>query len=170
LHLGVDEATGEILAGVVTTNGVYDSEVLPELLEAVDAEVEQVSGDGVYDTRRCYEALKARGIRAGIPPQKNAKIWQYGNCKAPPHPRDENLREIRQRGRKAWKRQSNYYRRSIAETTMFRLKPLFGGKMRSRRFDNQVSELLLQCAALNRMIQVAKPFLIKLGAIGVPKI
>jgi len=91
------------------------------------------------------------------PPQKNAKTWQHGNYKAPPHPRDENLRAIRKRGRKDWKRQSNYHQRSIAETTMSRLKAIFSGKLRSRKFDNQAAELLLQCTALNRMIQVAKP-------------
>lgn len=157
LHLGVDESTGEILAAVVTTNDFHDSEVLPDLLEATEANIEQVSADGAYDTRRCYDALSERGIKAAIPPQKNAKIWQHGNCKAPPHPRDENLRAIRKQGRKAWKRHSNYHRRSIAETTMFRLKAIFGGKLRSRKFDNQAAELLLQCAALNRMLQVAKP-------------
>ena len=126
-------------------------------MEATEEDIEQVSADGAYDNRRCYDALRARGATAVIPPQKNAKIWQHGNSKAPPHPRDENLRAIRKRGRKAWKRQSNYHRRSIAETTMFRLKAIFGGKLRSRKFDNQAAELLLQCAALNRMIQVAKP-------------
>jgi hypothetical protein len=157
LHLGVDEATGEILAGVVTTNDVHDSEVFAALLEATDAELEQVSADGAYDKRRCYDVLQEREAKAGIPPQKNAKIWQHGNCKAPPHPRDENLRAIRKQGRKVWKRQANYHRRSLAETTMYRLKTIFGGKVCSRTFENQAIELLLQCAALNRMIQVAKP-------------
>ena len=40
---------------------------------------------------------------------------------------------------------------------MFRLKATFGGRVRYRNLDNQVVELLLQCAALNRMIQIAKP-------------
>lgn len=52
---------------------------------------------------------------------------------------------------------SNYHRRSLSETTMFRLKCIFGGKVSSRDFDNQATELLIQCLALNRMIQVAKP-------------
>ncbi len=157
LHLGVNEATGEILAAVVTTNGCHDSEVFPDLLEATEAEIEQVSADGAYDKRRCYDAVLEDGIKPAIPPQKNAKIWQHGNCKAPPHPRDENLRAIRRQGRQRWKQESNYHRRSIAETTMYRLKTFFGGRVRSRTFDNQVAELLLQCAALNRMIQLAKP-------------
>jgi hypothetical protein len=92
-----------------------------------------------------------------IRPRKDAVNWQHGNCNAPPHPRDENLRYIRKHGRKKWKRDCNCPRRSLAETTMFRLKAIFRGNLRSRKFDNQAAELLLQCAALNRMIYTAKP-------------
>ena len=35
-------------------NGIHDSEVLGDLLAETDASVEQVSGDGTYDTRHCY--------------------------------------------------------------------------------------------------------------------
>jgi hypothetical protein len=157
LHLGVDEATGEILAAVVTGNDTHDGEVLGDLLEPIEGEIEQVTTDGAYDQETCYEDITARGAKPVIPPRKNAKIWQHGNSKAPPHPRDENLRQIRQHGRKQWKRDANYHRRSLAETTMFRLKVIFGGQLRSRTFDNQAIELFVQCAALNRMIQVAKP-------------
>lgn len=157
LHLGVDEASGEILAAVVSTNNVSDSEVLPQLLDAIPEEIEQVSADGAYDTTSCYEAIEQRQASAAIPPRRNAKIWQHGNRKAPSHPRDRNLRQLRKVGRQQWKQQSGYHRRSLAETTMFRLKTIFGGKLLSRKFDNQAVELFLQCAALNRMIQVYKP-------------
>ncbi len=60
-------------------------------------------------------------------------------------------------GRKRWKQESNYHQRSLSETTMFRLKTIFGGRLRRREFDRQAVELFLQCAALNRMIQEAKP-------------
>ena len=40
---------------------------------------------------------------------------------------------------------------------MFRLKCIFGGELASRQFENQAVELFLQCAALNRMIQLCKP-------------
>jgi hypothetical protein len=129
LHLGVDEATGEIVAMVVTTNDVADGEVLEALLEQIEDEIEQVSTDGAYDHRHCYDEIEARGARAVIPPRKDAKIWQHGNCKGKPHPRDENLRQIRKHGRKHWKRESGYHRRSIAETTMFRFKTIFGGNL-----------------------------------------
>ena len=92
-----------------------------------------------------------------IPPRKNAVIQQHGNGKAPPHPRDETLRYIRKHGRKNWKRDAGYHRRSLAEITMFRLKTILRGVLKSRRFENQVAELMIQYAALNRMIQIAKP-------------
>jgi transposase len=157
LHLGIDEATGEILVGVVTTNNVHDGTVLKDILDGIDDPIEQVSADGAYDHRHCYDEITERQAKPVIPPRKDAVIWQHGNRKTPPHPRDENLRYIRKHGRKKWKRDANYHRRSLAETTMFRFKTIFGGKVRSRKFDNQAVELLLQCAALNRMIQIAKP-------------
>jgi transposase len=157
LHLGVDEATGEILAAVVTTNDCHAGEVLADILEQIDDEMEQVSTDGAYDHRHCYDEIDARGAKAVIPPRKDAKIWQHGNRKGKPHLRDENLRSIRKHGRKRWKQDSGYHRRSIAETTMFRLKTFFGGNLSARQFDNQAVELFIKCAALNRMMQIAKP-------------
>lgn len=157
LHLGVDEATGEILAAVVTTNDVHDGEVLSDILEQIEDKLEQVSTDGAYDHRHCYDKVAERGAKPVIPPRKDAVIWQHGNCKSPPHPRDENLRYIRKHGRKKWKREAGYHRRSLAETTMFRFKVIFGSNLRSRKFDNQAVELFIKCVALNRMIQVAKP-------------
>lgn len=157
LHLGIDETTGEIMTAVVTSNDVHDGEVLSALLDQIEAELAQVTADGAYDHSHCYDEIEQRGASAVIPPRKDAVIWQHGNCQAPPHPRDENLRYIRRHGRKKWKRDSNYHRRSLAENTMFRLKAIFGGKLRSRKFDNQAVELFVQCAALNHMIQIAKP-------------
>ena len=157
LHLAVDESTGEILSGVVTDNSCHDSEVLGELLDEISDPISQVDADGAYDTAACYDYIEGRDAIAGIPPQRNAKIWFHGNRQTPRHPRDENLRKIRLVGRAKWKRLINYHRRSIAETTMFRLKTAFGGKVSSRKMNRQVNELKVQCLVLNRMIQVAKP-------------
>jgi len=48
LHLGVDEASGEIIASVLTTNDFGDGEILPDLLDQIDSQLNQVSGDGAY--------------------------------------------------------------------------------------------------------------------------
>lgn len=157
VHVGVDEASGEIVAAVVTTNGSHDSQALPDLLEQIEEEIVQVSGDGAYDRRTCYEAIRTRQARAAIPPQHNAKIWQHGNTKAERMARDENLRRIRQIGRAAWKRECGYHRRSLAETTMFRLKTIFGDRVSARSFAGQATQVLVRCAILNQMVQVGRP-------------
>ena len=157
VHVGVDEASGEIVAAVVTTNSSHDSQVLPDLLAQVEGELTQVSGDGAYDRRGCYAAIKQRRARAAIPPQHNAKIWQHGNTKAERLARDENLRRIRQIGRAAWKRECGYHRRSLAEATMFRLKTLFGERVSARSFAGQAAQMLVRCATLNRLTQWGRP-------------
>lgn len=159
LHLGADEETGDILVGDVTDNSVHDSEMLPVLLDRLaDVSIGQCSGDGAYDTRKCYDALERHGIPViSIPPQKNAKIWKHGNRNGKPHPRDGNLRIIRKIGRKQWKESIGYHRRSLSETAMFRVKTLFGDKVLSRTFDNQRTELLLRLKTLNRMTLLGMP-------------
>ena len=157
LHLGVDEASGEILAAVASTNDISDGEVLPALLEQIAEPIEQVSGDGSYDKRNCYQAIAQRQARAVIPPRRDAHIWQHGNCAAEPVPRDENLRRIRQVGRRAWKQESGYHRRSLAETTIFRIKTIFGDKLGARQFAAQAVELFIRCAVLNRMTHLGMP-------------
>ena len=157
VHVGVDEASGEIVAAVVTTNSAHDSQVLPDLLAQVDEEIRQVSGDGAYDRRGCYDAIRERHARAAIPPQHNAKIWQHGNTKAERLARDENLRRIRRIGRTAWKRACGYHRRSLAETTMFRLKTIFGERVSARSFAGQATQVLVRCATLNRLTQLGMP-------------
>jgi IS5 family transposase len=157
LHLGIDEASGEIVAAVVTTNNYTDGQVLPELLDQVEEQIEQVSGDGGYDKRNCYDAIRAREARAAIPPRRNAKIWQHANSQAERLARDQNLRRIREVGRKAWKQESNYHRRSLAETAIFRLKLIFGDRVAARSFEGQAGQLLIRCATLNRMTQLGMP-------------
>ncbi len=102
----------------------------------------------------CYAALAERGARAVIPPRSNARL----------HPkdkrlraRDRNLRAIHKVGRKAWKKQSKYHRRSLVETAFLRLKSIFGERLSARRFEQQATEMFVRCAALNNMTQLGMP-------------
>lgn len=160
LHIGVDETTGDIVMGEVTRNEKADCQVLETLLNQIPQEqpIDQVSLDGAYDKRICYEALKRRGVvNIAIPPQHNAKISQHGNLKKEPYIRDENLRRVRAIGRKQWKIESNYHRRSLAETGVFRLKTIFGDRVSARTFENQKTQLLIRCKALNWMTTLGMP-------------
>ena len=101
---------------------------MPSLLEGIAGEIAQVSGDGAYDTFACHEAIAHRGAAATIPPRHDARPTQPG-VPNPTHPRDQILQRIEQVGRADWKQESGYHRRSLAETTMFRLKVTFGGRV-----------------------------------------
>jgi IS5 family transposase len=157
LHLGCDEATGEIVAAIVTDNAVADAAVFDELLEQVGGDIEQVSGDGGYDKHSCYAAIKGRGARAAIPPRKGARIWQHGNRRGEKLARDENLRRIRQVGKKQWQAEVKYHRRSLAENQIFRLKLVFGEKVAARSFAGQAAQLLVRCRVMNQMTHLGMP-------------
>ena len=160
LHIGVDEKTKDILLGEVTDCSISDGEMLEPLLEQLPehACIDQLSADGAYDQRKCYRTLKTHNIlKVTIPPKKNAKIWQHGNKQEERLVRDENLRRIRIVGRKRWKQETGYHRRSLAETTMYRLKTIFSDRVSSRLGESQCVELLLRCKALNRMTTLGMP-------------
>lgn len=156
LHVGVDEATQEIVATLTTTNSVGDGEVLPDLLDQVSEPIDQVSADGAYDTRACHDAIMQRQARAVIPPRENAQPWPP-SADGSVHPRTAILQRIAQVGSVQWKKDSGYHRRSLAETAMFRLKSLFGDHLQARGFDSQVTEAYIRCAALNTMTRLGMP-------------
>jgi len=156
LHLGVDEATGEIEAELLTGAGVDDAEAAAGLLKQTSAEIEQLSGDGAYDKEKVYKAAAAKGVsKITIPPRRDAVLWdEHGSD---PHLRNENLRHIWERGRKEWKEESGYHRRSLAETAMFRFKTIFGDHLNAREAKRQKTEARVKCAALNRMTRLGMP-------------
>lgn len=160
VHLGFDEATGDILIGEVTGSDVADGDMLEPMLDQLPEEtpIDQVSADGAYDHRKCYEALRQRHVpHIAIPPRHGARIWKHGNLHTERHARDENLRRIRAVGRREWKVESHYHRRSLSETGMFRLKTIFGDRVPARTDERQRTQLLLRCYALNMMTTLGMP-------------
>jgi len=157
IHVAVDEH-GEIRAVDVTDNDTHDATVAPKLLAQEESPVAAFIGDGAYDREPVYGTCVQRGIpRILVPPRKDAKIRIHGNAKGPPHPRDENLRVIRRRGRARWKTESGYHTRSLIESTMFRLKTILGDRVRSRERSRQATELTLAASVLNRMFALGMP-------------
>ena len=154
LHLGVDEATHEILAAELTLASVGDGEMLPALLDQTEqggqtgfgcgVTIAQVSGDGSYDSFACHEAIVERGAIAAIPVRKGSKIRQHAHSASPPLPRDQILRQERKLGRAMWKRESGYHRRRLAETAMFRQKQIFGDDLGARLLVSQRQEATLR--------------------------
>jgi hypothetical protein len=154
LHIAMNAEPGEVLASVATSSNVSDKEVLPLLLKQIREPIAQLTADGGYDYVTCYEVIAERKAQAVIPPRRTGRLHpQDERLRA----RDKNLRRIREVGRKKWKKQSHYHRRSLVETQMMRVKTIFGGGISSRRFPNQATEMGIRCEALNRMTRLGMP-------------
>jgi hypothetical protein len=153
VHLAFDAETQEVVAEVTTENNVHEKEKMPDLLIQIEEEVAQVSADSGYDYQTCYQAIAAKGARAVIPPRRNGRVWDNGQM----DDRDNNLRRIAQIGREAWKQESDYHQRSLAETGMFRLKKTFGPGLLARSLKRQQIEVRVRCVALNRMTALGMP-------------
>ena len=157
LHLGVDERTKEMVAVEVTPSRVHDGRLLPALLDQIPGRIVQVSGDGAYDTRACYQSILEREAVATIPPRRSARLSESVDPPAWRAMRDAHLREIRRLGRYEWRISSGCTRQSLAENAMSRFKTLFGPKLSARRFDNQRVEAIIKCEVLNRMSSRGMP-------------
>jgi hypothetical protein len=157
IHLAVTP-DGEFRAVEVTGNNVSDDETVDDMLDQETAKINGFAGDGAYDKRKVYDACRKRSIdNIMIPPRVNAKIWQHGNSKAPPHPRDKNLRRIRKTSMKKWKEQIGYHVRSLSETGVYRYKKIFGDRLNARDFRRQKTEVLIGVSVLNKMRKFGMP-------------
>ena len=149
VHLAMDTATSDIRAVEFTSSREGDSPVLPELLNQLpdDEDIDTVTADGAYDTRRCHSAIIARGSTAIIPIRKNGRAWKE-DCPAA-RTRNETLRATRHYGRAFWKRWTGYHTRSRVEARMRCLKA-FGERIAARDPDSQTAEIHIRVALINR--------------------
>lgn len=155
LHLVIDEATHDIEACMLTGDDVHDSEPLPAMLNQVEGEIDQVTGDGAYDTHECYQCTIHTGADPCFPPRKNAvrhkpsdRAWIL---------RNQAVSQVIYHDLKYWKKKHNYHRRSLAETAMFRFKQLLGDKVIARTPQRQAKEIGIKCIAINIMNQLGMP-------------
>lgn len=156
-HLMIDPESQEIIADELTTNGVHDTKPVAEMLDKVKNPVEKFYGDGIFDTWDTYDEWAKRNIHPIIPPQKNAVLARHGHCKGPKIPRDEAIRGIRKHGRRGWKKRIGYHRRSLVETTMFRMKTIFGAHWKNRLLPNQKAESRIRCKILHHFTRLGMP-------------
>jgi hypothetical protein len=153
LHISMDAERHQLTAASVTDKDLLDRNAIARLLEQTEAQVARVCADGAYDFEQCYRAIKKKEAIALIPPREDAVV----RGKSPFEQRDENVRAITSKGRKAWKQESGYHRRSLVECAFFRLKTLFSDRLRSRRTERQTTEAMVRCAAMNRMTSLGMP-------------
>ena len=163
LHVAFNEKTQEIESVELTDLGTQDCEGMRLLLEKVEWPISSVIGDGAYDRFSCYEQAQRGGFNLITPPQKNAKTSterSQNKKKASPgavKKRDEAIEGSRELGRAAWKIETGYHRRSLAETGMFRIKRLLGNRLTTRKFENQKVEAAIWCRIINQVTALGMP-------------
>jgi hypothetical protein len=134
----------------------------PTVLDQIEADepIECVIADGASDTLACHEAITDRGAMAIIPPRKNAQLWDGRSVGS--GVRTDAVAACNRLGSAIWKKWSGYHRRSLAETTMHRLKRI-GQRLMARTFDRQVVELHVWVYLLNRFNQIGRPHTVPVG-------
>ncbi|MGK6786855.1 transposase [Klebsiella pneumoniae] len=137
LHLAVDSKTHEIICADLSLNNVTDSEAFPVLSGRLTEKSGQhrqtalttpgsVTMNCAAKNQRAYPAPKRRGLLASEYADRNRAV--------------ANQRLTGSNAR--WKWTTDYNRRSIAETAMYRVKQLFGGSLTLRDYDGQVAEAM----------------------------
>lgn len=172
LHLAVDTRTGVLHAHAfrrrrtyrsTTASEVHDGAELEGLLARSDAQIAAVCADKAYDSFDCHAAILAREARPVIPPRKGAAIRPPPGRPDVPPTRGQAVARIAEVGRDAWKAETGYHRRSLAETAMLRYKTLIGSSLRSRTFDRQKVEAAVAVRCINRFTALGMPRSVRSG-------
>lgn len=162
LHLGIDADTSEIVAQTLTTASRDDASQVKPMLQQIAGEIATCAGDGAYDRWSVHHLLayppdQNRPIESVIPPRRNAQARKAKRRYRHIEARNQRVQAIGKKGRKRWKKNSGYHRRSLAETGVFRFKGILSPWLRARSGAGQQIEARIGCSMLNRMIHLGKP-------------
>ena len=163
LHLGMDPDSKEIIVAEVTSNGLGsgDVQIGKKLMKKTPKSAKRIFGDGAYDGTEFRQEIEKNGAEPIIPPPRAAVVHPE-TTEGAIQKRNDAVREIHGLGgddqaRRIWKILKGYHRRSLAETTMYRIKQLTGGNMRSREWERQRVEGYIKCLVINKMTNLEMP-------------
>lgn len=159
-HIGIDAETQDILCCELTRNNEGDAEVAEYMLDEMPGTIKSARGDGSYDASRFRRKVHNKGGICIVPPPHDAT---YKGAKSGwERERDESLALIAgfggdESGRKLWKICADYHKRSLVETSMFRVKKMCGERLKARRLDTQQTEAICKCLVINKMNKLGLP-------------
>ncbi len=107
-----------------------------------------------FASHRAILAIEAAPV---IPPRTGAAITPPPKEKDAPKTRGDAVRRIAEIGAKAWKVETGYHRRSLAETAMARYKSITGPNLRSRNRDTQITEAAIAVRCINTFTAIGMP-------------
>jgi hypothetical protein len=160
LHIAIDADNQDFVAFELTTHSVGEAKPAVRILNKIPGKLKSVRGDGAYDPNIVRETIYKKGARAIIPPPRHASIKKAteGWVKD----RDQDIEAIyelggRDAGRRPWKERVGYFKRSLVETAILRLKKMFGEELKSRLLETQRTEVLCKCLLINKMNELGMP-------------
>jgi transposase len=157
LHLGVDAATGQIVAVTLTGQDVDDASQVGPLLEQIPAEVDQITADDAYDGEPTYAIIAARGEDIAVVIPRRASSTPQLELGTDASRRDVRVHTVAALGRLGWQEVTGYGRRALVETTMGRYKALIGARLRARNEAGRRTEAAVGVVVLNRMLADGRP-------------
>ena len=110
--------------------------------------------DGAYDGEPTYQTVARHDPAAMvvIPPRSTA----VPGSGAETTQRDGHIQSLANKGRLGWQRETDYGKRSMAETAMSRYKRILGDHLHARKLPGQQAEAAIGIAVLNRMIDAGR--------------
>lgn len=160
LHLCIDKE-GKVLSSKLTCHTQSDPSAVDSLLKDIQSPIDEFIADGAYDAEETYNGLnnhkdrlnQENPIKAIIPP--NTGFREARETDDPQ--RLHNIRVIEDKGKAQWQKNTNFGQRARVENTMYRYKSTFGSKLKSRDFQNQITETQIAVQVLNRMASLGMP-------------
>jgi len=160
-HIGIDAETQDIVCCELTGNEKGDAEVAERMLQDLPCRIKSARGDGAYDANRFRKKVRDKGGICIVPPPRDATYkgtveigWEKERDAAIAAIHGFGGNEI---GRRLWKICSGYHERSLVETAMFRVKKMFGDKLKARSIGAQRTESICKCLIINKMNKLGMP-------------
>jgi len=147
MHVIVDVESHTTIDVKITKEDVGDQEEFIPLVQTaleLGADIKQVQGDGIFDTKEIHNFLAKNKLEPGIPPRKNASRKAQGSAA-----RAAEIRMYQDYGEKTWKLIRQYHLRPAVERTFSAFKQLFGDTVMSRKWERIVDELKSKFWILN---------------------
>jgi Transposase DDE domain len=156
LHIGIDAASGEIVAFDLTDKDVDDASHVPTLLDQLTQAPASFMADGAYDRTATYDAILARNpfARFIVPPCKGAVPGPTATIS--PTQRDLHILAMDEHGRMNWQKASGYNKRSRVEAAISRYKRVIGDTLKSRGDARRATEVAIAVKSLNRMTRLGR--------------
>lgn len=160
-HIGIDAETQDILCCELTDNNKGDAEIAEQMLGKLPCKVKTARGDGAYDAGRFRKKIHDKGGVCIVPPPRDGAY--KGTAKRGwEKERDDAIAAINgfggdEAGRRLWKICAGYDERSLVETALFRIKRMFGSRLKGRSIGSQKTEAFCKCMIINKMNKLGMP-------------